>query len=203
MNTSEISYAELASNCAKPGQAILDEMTATDAHNMHMSMGLSGEVGELAAEIENHLLDKGWHRENTVKEFGDLEFYLEGLRQGLGINRSETLGLLDNLKPSTKLYIDQAGAGSWFFATTVMGLCIKSGAFVDEVKKSIIYSKPLAREKTIDALAGLEADLECLRIGLGITRAETLTNNMTKLKKRYNSGAFSTAQAVARVDLIA
>lgn len=200
MHTPEIKYAQMVSDLAKPGQEIVNELTATDAHSIHMAMGLSGEVGELAAEIENYLLDKGWHRENTVKEFGDLEFYLEGLRQGLGINRSETLGLLGNLNPAAKLYIDQAGAGSWFFATTVMGLCIKSGAFVDEVKKHIIYAKPLAREKALDALAGLETDLESLRIGLGITRAETLANNMAKLRTRYNSGSYSNAQAVARAD---
>lgn len=77
---------------AKPGKQVLAGMTPNDAHLMHMILGITGEVGELVDAIKKSIIyGKDMDRENIIEEFGDLEFYLEGLRQGLGIKRSTTL----------------------------------------------------------------------------------------------------------------
>lgn len=58
----------------------------------HMVIGVCGEAGELADGIKrNTIYGKELNRENIVEELGDLEFYMAGLRQMLGISRYETL----------------------------------------------------------------------------------------------------------------
>ena len=41
--------------------------------------------------LDEAIYGKPLDRENVIEELGDLEFYMEGLRQGLGITREETL----------------------------------------------------------------------------------------------------------------
>jgi NTP pyrophosphatase (non-canonical NTP hydrolase) len=77
---------------AKPGVDILATLTPEKAHIVHMVLGVSGEAGELLDAIKKAAIyNKPLDRENVVEELGDLEFYMEGLRQGLGITREETI----------------------------------------------------------------------------------------------------------------
>jgi NTP pyrophosphatase (non-canonical NTP hydrolase) len=58
----------------------------------HMVIGIFGEGGELADAVKKFsIYGKPLDRANLVEEFGDLEFYLAGLRQMLDISRYETL----------------------------------------------------------------------------------------------------------------
>lgn len=58
----------------------------------HMVIGVCGEAGELADGIKkNSIYGKPLDRANIVEELGDLEFYMAGLRQMLGISRYETI----------------------------------------------------------------------------------------------------------------
>lgn len=58
----------------------------------HMVIGICGESGELADGVKkNSIYGKPLDRKNIVEELGDLEFYMAGLRQMLGISRYETL----------------------------------------------------------------------------------------------------------------
>jgi NTP pyrophosphatase (non-canonical NTP hydrolase) len=55
-------------------------------------MGISGEAGELVDAIKKSVMyRKPLDMEHVIEEMGDLEFYLEGLRQQLGITREQTL----------------------------------------------------------------------------------------------------------------
>src|SRR5436309_15555689 len=77
---------------AKPGQDIIDSLTPEKAHLWHMATGVSGESGELEDAIKKHVIyNKPADRANVVEELGDIEFYIEGIRQGLGITREETI----------------------------------------------------------------------------------------------------------------
>lgn len=88
----EITHPEMVKTLAKSGQAIIDEITPNKAHVVHMAMGVSGEAGELIDAIKKYVMyNKVLDRENVVEELGDLEFYMEGLRQGLFITREETI----------------------------------------------------------------------------------------------------------------
>lgn len=85
-------HSELVRALVKPGEKIVDSMTAIGADLLHMAVGVSGEAGELLDAVKKHVIyNKPIDLENIVEELGDLEFYMEGLRQNLGITREETL----------------------------------------------------------------------------------------------------------------
>lgn len=89
---SSVEYAGMVATLAKPGETIRQEMTAHDAHRLHMAVGIAGEAGELLDAIKKAVVyRKPYDRQNIIEELGDLEFYMEGLRQSLGITRQETL----------------------------------------------------------------------------------------------------------------
>ena len=87
-----IEHAAMVKTLCKNGNTIASEMTGPDAHLMHMAIGISGEAGELLEAVKKRVIyRKALDRENILEELGDLEFYLEGLRQGLGISREDCL----------------------------------------------------------------------------------------------------------------
>ena len=87
-----ITPPELVAALAKPGADIVAILTAEDAHLLHMAVGIAGEAGELLDAVKKAAIyRKPIDRANVVEELGDLEFYMEGLRQGLGITRQEVL----------------------------------------------------------------------------------------------------------------
>lgn len=87
-----ITHPELVQALAKPGADIVATLTPNDAHLLHMAVGIAGEGGELLDAVKKAAIyRKSIDRENVIEELGDLEFYMEGLRQGLGITRQEVL----------------------------------------------------------------------------------------------------------------
>lgn len=85
-------HSEMVKALAKPGDQIVATLTPEDAHSLHMAVGISGEAGELLDAVKKAAIyRKPIDRTNVVEELGDLEFYMEGLRQGLGITREEVL----------------------------------------------------------------------------------------------------------------
>lgn len=87
-----IVYSEMVAALAKPGERIASELTGEDAHLIHMAIGISGESGELLDAIKKRVVyRKELDRENVIEELGDLEFYLEGIRQGLGVTREQCI----------------------------------------------------------------------------------------------------------------
>jgi len=87
-----MNHAQLVTNLAKPGNDIADEMTPEKAHLVHMSMCIPEEAGEISGLIKKHVMyNKPIDMDAVIEEMGDLEFYLEGLRQGLGITRAQVL----------------------------------------------------------------------------------------------------------------
>lgn len=85
-------FEDMVSALAKPGDAIIESLTPGKAHQLHMAVGISGEAGELLDAIKKCVIyNKPLDLENVIEELGDLEFYMEGLRQGLGITRAQTI----------------------------------------------------------------------------------------------------------------
>lgn len=92
LHPQEIDYDEMVRVLAKPGKDILSSLAPHDAHMIHMVMGISGEAGELLDAIKKSTIyQKPIDMDNVVEELGDLEFYMEGLRQCLDITREQTL----------------------------------------------------------------------------------------------------------------
>ena len=87
-----IRFEDMVAALVKSGQDIIDTLTPEKMHTIHMAIGVSGEAGELLDAVKKYVIyNKVLDRVNVVEELGDLEFYMEGLRQGLGITREETI----------------------------------------------------------------------------------------------------------------
>lgn len=87
-----IKHNEMVTALVKDGAKIKEEMTGADAHLMHMAIGIAGEAGELLDAIKKQVIyRKPLDRENVLEELGDLEFYMEGIRQAVGFTREECL----------------------------------------------------------------------------------------------------------------
>ena len=87
-----MNHPELVTALAKPGCDILDDLSPDQAFVLHMSIGVSGEAGELLDVIKKWAIyQKPLDIDNVIEELGDIEFYLEGIRQKLGLNRNRIL----------------------------------------------------------------------------------------------------------------
>jgi NTP pyrophosphatase (non-canonical NTP hydrolase) len=76
----------------KTGMDINNEMTDLKADLMHMCAGVCDEAGELLSPIKKHVFyNKPLDMKNIIEELGDLEFYMEGIRQALRIKRKDVL----------------------------------------------------------------------------------------------------------------
>jgi NTP pyrophosphatase (non-canonical NTP hydrolase) len=85
-------HGKMVKALVKPGEAIIASLTPEKADALHMAVGVAGESGELLDAIKKYVIyNKDVDLENVIEELGDLEFYMEGLRQRLGITRQETL----------------------------------------------------------------------------------------------------------------
>ena len=170
-----MNYAEMVKTLAKPGAVILATLTPEDCHNWHMASCLLGEAGEYH-EAEG--------REHRIEELGDLEFYVEGLRQGYGIDHEETTGYVSN--------------------ENRLPLVVAAAMVFDAMKKQVIYRKELDRVKMLMALNMFEAAMYSERFVLNVSRAEVLDANQKKLltgkNARYASGQYSDQQAQERAD---
>lgn len=92
MKMKNTTYPRMVKNLVKSGDSILASLTPEKCHLDHMAQGVAYEAGELGDAIKKHIMySKPLDRENVIEELGDMEFYMEGLRQGLNITREETL----------------------------------------------------------------------------------------------------------------
>lgn len=96
-------HKDLVKALVKDPLQIYREISAADLNVIHMIMGISGEVGELLDAIKKSVIyRKPLDVDNVVEELGDIEFYLEGLRQSLSIRREDTL--MANIEKLSKRY---------------------------------------------------------------------------------------------------
>jgi hypothetical protein len=71
---------------------IPENLTGEQMHMLHMAIGVYGEAAELLACVAESVFDgTEFDAENFLEENGDIEFYLEGGRQGAGITREDAL----------------------------------------------------------------------------------------------------------------
>lgn len=188
----QINYADMVHRLAKPGAAICATMTPFGAHILHMAVGISGEAGELLSAIANlTVFGNALDKDNVVEELGDMEFYMEGLRAGMGITREECLQV-------------KADAVAFDNLLNSIMISITAGDLLDLVKKATIHSKNVDRFKILQELGRLEVYMDGLRTVVGLTREQCIQANVNKLvagaNARYASGQYSDEQAHARAD---
>ena len=85
-------HPELVRSLLKPALEIYPTVTVAKVNLLHLALGISGEAGEIVDPIKKHFAyDQILDLENMIEELGDMEFYLEALRQELGISRETIL----------------------------------------------------------------------------------------------------------------
>ena len=85
-------YNKLVTSIKKSGKDIHDSLTNNKCDRLHMAIGISGEAGELLDAVKKHVIyEQELDIENVIEELGDLEFYMEGLRQALCLDRETIL----------------------------------------------------------------------------------------------------------------
>lgn len=99
------SHKEMVAKLGKSGREILEALNAEDCHLWHMATGIAGEAGELLDAVKKHVV---YRRDvdviNVIEELGDLEFYMEGIRQALGLSRETCLDY--NMKKLGQRYMN-------------------------------------------------------------------------------------------------
>lgn len=100
---SNFEHSTLVSDLKKSPKEIIKELKPEQADALHMAVGIAGEAGELLDAIKKwSIYQKPIDLENVIEELGDLEFYMEGLRQSLNLTRIETL--MENIAKLKKRY---------------------------------------------------------------------------------------------------
>ena len=85
-------YCNMVEALRKPGIDILKDLDPDKANLWHLGTGVCGEAGELLDAIKKCVIyNTTIDLKNLIEELGDLEFYLEGIRQSLNLNREEIL----------------------------------------------------------------------------------------------------------------
>jgi phosphoribosyl-ATP pyrophosphohydrolase len=169
-----INHAEMVRVLAKPGEAILSEMTPKKCALIHMSACIMEEVGELALGALN--LDA----KNVLEESGDVEFYFEGLIQELELD----------------LVVEHTIQGS------LSRLSIAASDLYGSIKPHLFYNKPLDLELVTSKASEFRAILDGSYEQLFISEAEAKAANIEKLGKRYEGFKYSNKSAVARADKV-
>ncbi len=87
-------HGNMVRELLKPGEDIRGEMTARKANLLHMIIGISGEAGEILDCVKKYAIynKPEIDMEHLIEELGDMEFFLEGLRQELNLTRAQILG---------------------------------------------------------------------------------------------------------------
>jgi NTP pyrophosphatase (non-canonical NTP hydrolase) len=100
---SNFEHSTLVSDLKKSPIKIISELQADQADALHMAVGIAGEAGELLDAIKKWAIyQKPLDLKNVIEELGDLEFYMEGLRQTLHLTRVQTL--VENIAKLQKRY---------------------------------------------------------------------------------------------------
>ena len=179
----QITYQEMVRKLGKDGKNILESLTPEKVHIWHMASCIMGEVGELIEGYDQ----KGMRNENFAEELGDIEFYLEGARDGLSIT-------LDQVETCT---IHEFNPMTY----PIDGLVVESGNIFDAVKKWFIYEQEVDFGKLLGAMKRFEFYMRIVRQHANLTREQVLEANMAKLAKRYGPDySYSNAAARSRPD---
>jgi len=97
----EKEYSEFVASRLKNPEDI--SLTPEQKNLIHLAFGISGEAGELLDAIKKHCIyGKELDYVNVAEELGDLEFFMEAMRQHLQIQRKVLLS--DNVYKLTKRY---------------------------------------------------------------------------------------------------
>lgn len=180
----EIVHNEMVTRLAKDGGQILSELSSERCHLWHMATGISGEVAELIVACFNEDLD------NMLEEFGDTEFYMEGMYQGLSAITPFIL-VHQALSYNDAMAIE---------ADPLLAIILDAGNVLDMTKKIVAYNDDSKLTDLVAAVLKLRSSLDRLYAVVKIEYADALSDNIEKLRKRYEGFVFTDKAAKERAD---
>ena len=184
-----ITHPQLVAALVKPPIDIIATLSQYSTDLWHGATGVAGEAGELLEMVSGGIIDI----ENLVEELGDLEFYMEQIRQRTGINR---IPEADHFADS---YENTEDRGTALLVLTV-DLVVEATKVLDFIKKCAIYNKELDKDSLSTALSAMDAVMAKIRKVAGVQRETVLLENIRKLSKRYESLSYSDKAAQDRAD---
>lgn len=94
-----VSYQSFVASILKKDEDIYNSLQPGDCSLMHVAFGVAGESGELVDAVKKYVFyRKPIDLKNVKEELGDLEFYLQAVRDHFGFTREEILrGNVDKL----------------------------------------------------------------------------------------------------------
>ena len=187
----KIKHPEMVAGLAKRGEYIINELTPDSIHLLHMAVGIAGEAGELCQAIYSKSNFDEIDKENVIEELGDLEFYLEGFRQGLQLERIETLGVGGGAT---------AGSDMITVKDKAVLLNVEASILLDFVKKHVFYVKTIKIDSVINSLTKINNHMFILRSRFCIEYHEAIDHNIAKLGERYKGHSYTNEQAIDRAD---
>lgn len=91
---SEEAYSSFVQDLASPATKILGGLTGTKVDLIHAAIGITSEAGEIADEIKKHVIyGAELNFDALLKELGDMEWYLQLLRNTIDVSRQEIIVL--------------------------------------------------------------------------------------------------------------
>lgn len=197
-------FSGMVKRLAKNGDMIVQELDGSKAHILHMAVGIAGEAAELleAFYVPRNLQNVELDMNNVIEELGDMEFYVEGLWQGIPANELVNINLSTVMGVSFKPLHDTLSFPTVEAHPVIERLheiVVMAGTVLDNVKKMVIYQKPEMMHSIGTSLAALMWYMESLYRALNLNRDAVIIANMNKLNKRYGH-TYSNESAQARAD---
>lgn len=85
-------HSEMVRALVKSPEIILYELNSVKVNYLHAVIGIASEAGEILDSCKKcFVYNQKPNIENIIEELGDLEFYMEQLRQIFSISRENTL----------------------------------------------------------------------------------------------------------------
>lgn len=189
-----ITHAEMVRKLAKDGKNILATLSPNKVHIWHMASCIMGEASELMLGFNDYVTsDPTPSIDNIIEECGDVEFYVEGLRDGFNIKRQMALDYLASVYDTLPISVTPFDS--------LDGVIIAAADIFDACKKWIIYEKDVDHQKLHKALAKYEFHMGAFRKETEISYEQIIVANMAKLAKRYGADySYTNKAAQERVD---
>jgi MazG nucleotide pyrophosphohydrolase domain. len=130
-------HGRMVGEIKKPGVHVLDNLTPERVDLWHAVTGVVTEAGELMDAVKKLVIyNKPLDLENVVEELGDLEFYLEQVRQNIRVGRA--IILEKNMEKLGKRYSEGYSDKAAQERADKQGLCGRMDAFSPSGCKNVI-----------------------------------------------------------------
>lgn len=150
------------------------------------ALGLAEEAAEVACAIDGRSGDA-----DLITELGDVIWYATTAAHRLDV----TLVLL--VDAESHIAVDDDADDD---ADIAREMAVHAGLFAGLAKKWLYHHKPLNREVAVRYLAAIVQCASLLAANHGSMLHGACVANLAKLRKRFPSGGFTTAEANARAD---